>query len=158
MKALVWKLNRLVPMTSPGIRSGVNWMRPNASARLAANALREQGLGRARHAFEQDVAADQQAGQQQVDDLVLADDGLADLAANAVSDRANVLHVHRRSPPAIGECRRASLTSDAVLRRRPSASVSVSPMRAPQSVVMPRAAPTRCSQATSADVESPRGA
>src|SRR5882724_461488 len=33
---LVWKLNRLVPRTSPGIRSGVNWMRPNFSERAAA--------------------------------------------------------------------------------------------------------------------------
>src|SRR5258705_538034 len=37
VKALVWKLNRLVPSKSPGIRSGVNWMRPNLIARLAAN-------------------------------------------------------------------------------------------------------------------------
>src|SRR5580693_3301660 len=38
MKVLVWKLNRLVPITSPGIRSGVNWMRPNCSASPPANA------------------------------------------------------------------------------------------------------------------------
>src|ERR1700731_4040993 len=37
-KVLVWKLKRLVPSTSPGIRSGVNWMRPNCSARPAAKA------------------------------------------------------------------------------------------------------------------------
>src|SRR6266850_5499323 len=37
-KPLVWKLNRLVPSTSPGIRSGVNWMRPNCRCRPAANA------------------------------------------------------------------------------------------------------------------------
>src|SRR6516165_1681764 len=37
-KLLVWKLNRLVPSTSPGIRSGVNWMRPNCNERPAANA------------------------------------------------------------------------------------------------------------------------
>src|SRR5579883_61158 len=36
VKALVWKLNRFVPSTSPGIRSGVNWMRPNLIDRLAA--------------------------------------------------------------------------------------------------------------------------
>ena len=30
------KLNRLVPITSPGIRSGVNWIRPKARPRLAA--------------------------------------------------------------------------------------------------------------------------
>src|SRR5215470_5823274 len=37
-KPLVWKLNRLVPSTSPGIRSGVNWMRPNCRRRPAPNA------------------------------------------------------------------------------------------------------------------------
>src|SRR5262245_11007379 len=37
VKALVWKLNRLVPSTSPGMRSGVNWMRPNLIDMLAAN-------------------------------------------------------------------------------------------------------------------------
>ena len=35
-KLEVWKLNRLVPRMSPGIRSGVNWMRPNFSARVRA--------------------------------------------------------------------------------------------------------------------------
>jgi hypothetical protein len=28
LKVLVWKSNRLAPRMSPGIRSGVNWMRP----------------------------------------------------------------------------------------------------------------------------------
>src|SRR5215475_9716827 len=37
-KLLVWKLNRLVPSTSPGIKSGVNWMRPNLIDSDAANA------------------------------------------------------------------------------------------------------------------------
>src|ERR1700722_8048027 len=36
VKLLVWKLNRLVPSRSPGIISGVNWIRPNRSDRLAA--------------------------------------------------------------------------------------------------------------------------
>src|SRR6185437_9821188 len=35
-KLLVWKLNRLVPSISPGIRSGVNWMRPNLRSMPAA--------------------------------------------------------------------------------------------------------------------------
>ena len=37
-KLLDWKLKRLVPSTSPGIRSGVNWMRPNLSDMAAAKA------------------------------------------------------------------------------------------------------------------------
>src|SRR5579862_1119559 len=36
--SLVWKLKRLVPSRSPGIRSGVNWMRPNCKPSVAANA------------------------------------------------------------------------------------------------------------------------
>src|SRR5215510_1752313 len=36
VNVLVWKLNRLVPTMSPGIRSGVNWMRPNLRLRLRA--------------------------------------------------------------------------------------------------------------------------
>src|SRR5215471_18168182 len=33
---LVWKLKRLVPSTSPGMRSGVNWMRPKRSESVVA--------------------------------------------------------------------------------------------------------------------------
>src|SRR5512133_493921 len=40
---LVWKLNRLVPRTSPGIRSGVNWIRlnpiPSAVAKARASSV-----------------------------------------------------------------------------------------------------------------------
>ena len=36
VKVEVWKLNRLEPMMSPGIRSGVNWMRPNSSPSVRA--------------------------------------------------------------------------------------------------------------------------
>ena len=48
-------------MTSPGIRSGVNWMRPNFSDEAGGEGAREQRLGDAGHALEQDVAVGQQA-------------------------------------------------------------------------------------------------
>jgi hypothetical protein len=38
VNVLVWKLNRLVPMMSPGMRSGVNCTRPKPSDKDAANA------------------------------------------------------------------------------------------------------------------------
>src|SRR5690606_34619555 len=38
VKLDVWKLNRFDPNMSPGIRSGVNWMRPNSSPTARANA------------------------------------------------------------------------------------------------------------------------
>src|SRR5580700_2691832 len=36
VKALAWKLNRLAPRMSPGIRSGVNWIRPKLRASVRA--------------------------------------------------------------------------------------------------------------------------
>ena len=44
----------------------------------------EQGLGDARHSFEQHVTADRRRGEQHVDDMVLADHHLRDLGDDAV--------------------------------------------------------------------------
>src|SRR5262249_60065131 len=66
---------------------------------------RDHGLGGARHAFQQDMAADQEAREHEVDDRILADHGLADLAAHTLSDRADVLNVHRAFPLANDACR-----------------------------------------------------
>src|SRR5262245_50071623 len=66
---------------------------------------RDHGLGGAGHALEQDVTADQEAREHQVDDRILADNGLADFAAHTLSDRADVLYVHRAFPLANGESR-----------------------------------------------------
>ena len=60
---LRWKSKTFVPRTSPGIRSGVNWMRLKGSAERAREGLREQRLGRARHALQQHVALGQQRHQ-----------------------------------------------------------------------------------------------
>ena len=69
---------------SDGIRSGVNWMRWNCSVVSAAERAQELGqaarherLGRAGHALDQHVAADQQGGQQQAEWLVEIDQDAA---------------------------------------------------------------------------------
>ena len=51
----------------------------------------EQRLRGARHAGDQAVAADEQRQQQVLDDLVLADDDLADLGANLLERRVESL-------------------------------------------------------------------
>ena len=82
VKVEVWKLNRLAPMMSPGIRSGVNWMRPKSSPTARAKLCAMQGLGRARRALEQDMAAGEQGDEHQVDRRLLADHRLRHLAAD----------------------------------------------------------------------------
>ena len=69
----------LVPMMSAGIRSGVNWMRLNFRCSASASARISAVLPRPGHAFEQRVAADEEAGEHAVDDLFVADDRLGDL-------------------------------------------------------------------------------
>ena len=61
--------------------SGVNWMRRNERLEDPRDRADEQRLGQPRHADEQDVPAGEQAGEQLLDHVVLADDHLADLAA-----------------------------------------------------------------------------
>ena len=51
----------------------------------ARERVREQRLGDAGHAFEQHVAAGGRTGEQHLDDVVLADDDLADLAHDAIA-------------------------------------------------------------------------
>ena len=80
-----------VPMMSAGIRSGVNWMRLKSRSSASARVRTRSVLPRPGHAFEQGVAADEQAGQHAVDDLVVADDHLADLGLHLVVSRAEVL-------------------------------------------------------------------
>ena len=70
---------------SAGIRSGVNWIRLNDRSRICATRLDQQRLGQARHAGDQAVPAGEQRHQHLVDDRVLADDDLADLAEDALA-------------------------------------------------------------------------
>ena len=51
----------------------------------------QQRLAQARHAFQQRMPADEQAGQDAVDDLVVADDDLGDLALDFLVGRAKFL-------------------------------------------------------------------
>ena len=81
-------------MMSPGIRSGVNWMRPNSSPSALREAVRQQGLGRARRPFEQDVAAGEQRHQHQVDRLGLADHGLGDLGSDRLGELLDFVDLH----------------------------------------------------------------
>ena len=63
-----------VPVMSPGMRSGVNWMRLNERSQRVRERADEERLGQAGHADEQGVAAREQRHQQPLDGLVLPDD------------------------------------------------------------------------------------
>ncbi len=81
-----------VPTTSAGSRSGVNWMRWNFAETVSHSVRDGQRLGEAGHAFEQHVAAGQQADQQPLDHVLLADDDAADFGENGVDEGALALH------------------------------------------------------------------
>ena len=72
-----------VPVMSDGIRSGVNWMREKRQVDDAGQGVDEQRLGQPGHADDQAVAADEQREQHLRQHLVLADDELAQLLADA---------------------------------------------------------------------------
>ena len=59
-------------------------MREYFSCKRARQGAQQRGLAQARHAFEQHVAAGEQADQHAVDDVVLADDDFGDFAADGV--------------------------------------------------------------------------
>ena len=77
-------MTMLVPMMSAGIRSGVNWMRLKSSDDGVGQGPHQKGLAQPRHPFQERVPADKQAGQDAVDDLVVADDDLGDLGLDLV--------------------------------------------------------------------------
>ena len=67
----------IAPVTSPGSRSGVPWIRPKLPPTARAMHLGQQGLADARDVFDQQVAAGQQRGHGDLGDLVMAgDDGI----------------------------------------------------------------------------------
>ena len=93
----------LVPMMSAGIRSGVNWIRENVSSSAFRQRPDQQRLAQPGHAFEQHVAAGEQADQHVVDDVAVADDHLPDLGPKALEGgdkvpNSSVLR-HRGSSP-----------------------------------------------------------
>jgi hypothetical protein len=68
---------------SLGIRSGRELHAPKIERERLAERAHEQRLAEPRHAFEQAVAAREQADQQLLHDLPLADDQARDLLAHA---------------------------------------------------------------------------
>ena len=77
---------------SAGSRSGVNWMRWNLARSAVGDRLDRQRLGEAGHAFEQHVAAGEQADEDALDHVALADDDLADLAEQLLGEGRLLLH------------------------------------------------------------------
>ena len=80
-----------VPMMSAGIRSGVNWMRLNFRSSTCASVRTRSVLPRPGTPFEQRVPADEQARQDAVDDVGVADDHLADLGLDVAEPLAELL-------------------------------------------------------------------
>ena len=64
----------VVPVRSAGIRSGVHWMRAKRGVEAGRQALDRARLGQARRAFDENVAAGQQADQQTLDQARHADE------------------------------------------------------------------------------------
>ena len=81
----------MLPTMSAGIRSGVNWMREYLRCRTRAECSQQSSLAEAWNAFEQDVAARQQADQNAIDHLLLADDDLSDFGANLIEPASREL-------------------------------------------------------------------
>ena len=79
-------------MTSAGSMSGVNWRRENLTLRQCGQRLHRERLGQAGHAFEQHVAVGQQADDQPLDQVGLADDDLAHFVKQRAHERAGFLH------------------------------------------------------------------
>ena len=71
-----------VPITSAGIRSGVNWMREYFSATACASVRTSIVLPEARRALQQHVPAGQQGDQHALDHFRLADDRLGNFPAD----------------------------------------------------------------------------
>ena len=90
-------------MMSAGMRSGVNWIRENCRCRAAPRLLTSSVFAEPGHAFEESMAAAQQAGEQAVHDVALPHDGLGDLGTDARHVGAELRHligyVHSRTIP-----------------------------------------------------------
>jgi hypothetical protein len=77
---------------SAGIRSGVNWMRPNDSASASASVWISRRLRQARYADEQAVPAREQRDQQVIDHAFLTDDALPDLGQQQPAGGGHLAH------------------------------------------------------------------
>ena len=85
-----------VPMMSDGIRSGVNWIRLNLRSTASASVLISSVLARPGHAAQQAVAAGEERDQDLVDDALLADDDLGELALEPAGQLRHALERDRR--------------------------------------------------------------
>ena len=92
------------PMMSEGIRSGVNWMRLASSPRIRAQRLHQQGLGEARHADQQGMAAAEERDQGVLDHLLLAEDDGACRLVHALDTLAGRLDAGDDGFIGLGEC------------------------------------------------------
>ena len=80
------------PVTSDGIRSGVNCTRGHRQPERPGERADDERLGQAGIVLEQDVAASQHPDQHEHDRVPLADDGALDLEHDVARDPANVVH------------------------------------------------------------------
>ena len=71
--------------------SGVNCRRENFTLMRGGQGFDRQRLGQAGHAFEQDVAVGEQADDQPLGQIVLADDDLAEFVKQRVREGARFL-------------------------------------------------------------------
>ena len=81
----------MLPTMSAGIRSGVNWMREYFRCSTRESVRNSVVLPRPGNAFEQHVAAREQADEHAVDDVLLADDDLSNFCADPVELRGGEL-------------------------------------------------------------------
>ena len=72
---------------------------PEAEAERLRERAHRRRLGEARHALDQHVAAGEEADQQAVDELALADDDAADLVEELLQDGRRIEAAHRQRPP-----------------------------------------------------------
>ena len=87
------------PVTSDGIRSGVNWMREKSSEVDLRERARHQRLRQPGVVLDQHVPVGEQPEQQQLERVALADDGPLDLVEDAVGQLADLGQLHRVSHP-----------------------------------------------------------
>ena len=71
--------------------SGVNWRRENLTLMAGGERLDGERLGQAGHAFEQDVAVGQQADDEPLDQIALADDDFAEFVEQRAREGARFL-------------------------------------------------------------------
>ena len=83
------------PVTSAGSRSGVNWTRLKPSPLASANERAVRVFASPGHVLEQHVAIGEQAEQDELELLALADDCPLDLGQQALAVAGHLLELHQ---------------------------------------------------------------